>query len=739
MRADETCLIAERLNAMGDELKESEHAFQWESEHLNCWLTEKKNEVHSEWEQECKARRDECESASEDIDRKKKEAHNAFDRRCDEIEVFRDRETGKIISTIFAIEKRAKKISKKLLKRYPDHSILLPKEACTTEELSSEEFDALLEKLALNELTEEGVNALFTQSFFDGGEGLCSDVMVDHAGEPLKAVKADLKEIDALLEKLHDETFAATLKRIFHLFGYCPRKEMACDIRKKIDEGILFEKQRIEEERAKAEEIKESERTKLWAEIDHLDKMRMEAEARSKAGIAKATGAKNQKTESFEATAAKKRKAASNTLARAKEGYAQQLRDLDLPFLNAEEKKRRTQLGASEEQWNEPFFFPEKSSGLFPVGVVGRDIHLSGDRLRELSRISDGMVSQDGVLRGVACHSFEDRAPIWIEYRDQEETVMAGVRFMLAAKLRLLPFDELRILFCDAKSRGINLGRLNRFVNDQRGKIAIEVCATNSQEVESCLSSENRNMGKIGQRLAPYSNVSEFNKNAKVRERIPYTVIVVNDIDDEFFPEQGVVNLRSMLRSAAKFGYDVIVTSHALENVEDRRKREQIEKLRDSFCVVREQEGGNFILEEGDSFEFFSDEIVTDAFLSSFAERFFEERKKREDATVEVDVSRFINDDGSSVFGRKHLGCVDAKSGQLGDLAIPYGVDDLENVAVFSLGHNPNYSALVTGSVGSGKSVFLHSLINNIAANYYPSEIELWLVDFKGVEFDYFI
>lgn len=739
MRAEEIYLIAERLNTIGDELEESEHAFQWESEHLNCWLDEKKDEIHSEWERECRTRRDECESASKDVDRKKREAHNAFDRRYDEIEASRDREIEKIVSMIFSIKKRAQKVPKKLLKRYPVHSILSSKTNCAIEELSSEEFDALLEKLALGKLAAGEIDALFIRSFFDGTEDLCDDVMVDHAGEPLRAAKANLEEIDSLLEKLHDETFSATLKRVFHLFGYCPRKEMACGIQKKIDEGILFEKQCIEEERAKAEEAEESERTKLWAEIGHLDEMRVEAEERSKAGIARATGVKSQKTEGFEATAAKKRKAASNALDNAKERYAQQLRDLDLPFLNAEEEKRRVQLSVNEEQWNEPFIFPEKPSELFPIGVVGRDVRFSGDRLRELNRLSDGMVAQDGILRGVACRSFEDHSPIWVEYFDSEETVMAGVRFMLAAKLKLLPFGALRILFCDAKSRGVNLGRLNRFVNDQRGKVAIEVCATNSQEVESCLSSENRDMGKIGQRLAPYSNVSEFNKNVKERDRIPYTVIVVNDIDDEFFPEQGVMNLRSMLGSAAKFGYDIVVTSHTLENVEDRRKREQIEKLRDNFCVVREQGRGSFVLEEGDSFEFFSDEIVTDTFLSSFAERFLEERKKREDATVEVDISRFIDDDGRSAFGRKHLSCVDAKSGQLGDLSIPYGIDDQENVAVFSLGHNPNYSALVTGSVGSGKSVFLHSLINNIAANCYPSEIELWLVDFKGVEFERYV
>ena len=44
--------------------------------------------------------------------------------------------------------------------------------------------------------------------------------------------------------------------------------------------------------------------------------------------------------------------------------------------------------------------------------------------------------------------------------------------------------------------------------------------------------------------------------------------------------------------------------------------------------------------------------------------------------------------------------------------------------------------ALVAGKTGSGKSTLLHALITQLALNYSPDEVELYLVDFKkGVEF----
>jgi hypothetical protein len=45
-------------------------------------------------------------------------------------------------------------------------------------------------------------------------------------------------------------------------------------------------------------------------------------------------------------------------------------------------------------------------------------------------------------------------------------------------------------------------------------------------------------------------------------------------------------------------------------------------------------------------------------------------------------------------------------------------------------------SAIVIGIPGSGKSVFLNTIIANAAIHYSPDELELYLIDFSGVEFD---
>jgi len=68
---------------------------------------------------------------------------------------------------------------------------------------------------------------------------------------------------------------------------------------------------------------------------------------------------------------------------------------------------------------------------------------------------------------------------------------------------------------------------------------------------------------------------------------------------------------------------------------------------------------------------------------------------------------------------------------------IPFGISSNLQVQKLQItqeiGQN---SAIVVGIPGSGKSVFLHSIIANAIVNYSPDELELFLMDFSGVEFN---
>ncbi len=70
------------------------------------------------------------------------------------------------------------------------------------------------------------------------------------------------------------------------------------------------------------------------------------------------------------------------------------------------------------------------------------------------------------------------------------------------------------------------------------------------------------------------------------------------------------------------------------------------------------------------------------------------------------------------------------------EVSVPVGWDINHKEVCFEIGEAQNHT-LICGRSGSGKSNFLHVLIQNLAFYYAPNEIQLFLLDYKeGVEFN---
>ncbi len=70
------------------------------------------------------------------------------------------------------------------------------------------------------------------------------------------------------------------------------------------------------------------------------------------------------------------------------------------------------------------------------------------------------------------------------------------------------------------------------------------------------------------------------------------------------------------------------------------------------------------------------------------------------------------------------------------EVSVPVGWDINHTEVCFKIGKEQNHT-LICGCSGSGKSNFLHVLIQNLAFYYDPDEVQLFLLDYKeGVEFN---
>lgn len=57
----------------------------------------------------------------------------------------------------------------------------------------------------------------------------------------------------------------------------------------------------------------------------------------------------------------------------------------------------------------------------------------------------------------------------------------------------------------------------------------------------------------------------------------------------------------------------------------------------------------------------------------------------------------------------------------------------------YTVGNEGNVHIIGVGGTGAGKSVFLNHLIASTTRKYDPTEVELWLCDFKGTEFKFYL
>ena len=68
---------------------------------------------------------------------------------------------------------------------------------------------------------------------------------------------------------------------------------------------------------------------------------------------------------------------------------------------------------------------------------------------------------------------------------------------------------------------------------------------------------------------------------------------------------------------------------------------------------------------------------------------------------------------------------------------IPFGMSSNKQIQKLNITQESGQNAaVVIGIPGSGKSVFLHALIASAAVNYSPRELQMYLLDFSGVEFN---
>ncbi|WQT52163.1 DNA translocase FtsK [Helicobacter pylori] len=285
------------------------------------------------------------------------------------------------------------------------------------------------------------------------------------------------------------------------------------------------------------------------------------------------------------------------------------------------------------------------------------------------------------------------------------------LREMLMRLLSSTPLVQLEVILVDALSLwGIfNLAR--RLLNKNNDFIYQQRILTESKEIEEALKHLYEYLKvNLQEKLAGYKDFAHYNE--KATDRLPLKALFLSGVD--VLSKDALYYLEKIMRFGSKNG---VLSFVNLESEKNNQSAEDLKRYAEFFKDRTSFERLKYL-----NVEVINDHGIQSQHMQDFADKikaYYEKKKavKRELKDLQKD-QKFWTE--SSQF----------------KVSVPVGWDINHKEVCFEIGEAQNHT-LICGRSGSGKSNFLHVLIQNLAFYYAPNEVQLFLLDYKeGVEFN---
>ncbi|GAA7077564.1 FtsK/SpoIIIE domain-containing protein [Helicobacter pylori] len=288
------------------------------------------------------------------------------------------------------------------------------------------------------------------------------------------------------------------------------------------------------------------------------------------------------------------------------------------------------------------------------------------------------------------------------------------LREMLMRLLSSAPLVQLEVILIDALSLGgiFNLSR--KLLNKDNDFIYQQRILTESKETEEALKHLYEYLKvNLQEKLAGFRDFAHYNETAK--DPLPLKALFLSGVDA--LSQNALYYLEKIMRFGSKNG---VLSFVNLESEKNNQSAEDLKKHAESFKDTTSFECLKYL-----SVEVINDQGIKSQHMKDFADKikaYYKQKKevKRELKDLQKDEKFWT------------------KSSQY-EVSVPVGWDINHKEVCFEIGNEQNHT-LICDHSGSGKSNFLHVLIQNLAFYYAPNEVQLFLLDYKeGVEFNAYV
>ncbi|GAA8533580.1 FtsK/SpoIIIE domain-containing protein [Helicobacter pylori] len=287
------------------------------------------------------------------------------------------------------------------------------------------------------------------------------------------------------------------------------------------------------------------------------------------------------------------------------------------------------------------------------------------------------------------------------------------LREMLMCLLSSAPLVQLEVILVDALSLGGIFNLARRLLDKNNDFIYQQRILTESKEIEEALKHLYEYLKvNLQEKLAGYKDFADYNNDEKNQDPLPLKALFLSGVDA--LSQDAFYYLEKIMRFGSKNG---VLSFVNLESEKNNQSAEDLKRYAEFF-----KDGASFERLKYLSVEVINDHGIQSQHMKDFADKikaYYEQKKavKRELKDLQRDQEFWTKSSQSKV-------------------SVPMGWDINHKEVCFEIGVAQNHT-LICGCSGSGKSNFLHVLIQNLAFYYAPNEVQLFLLDYKeGVEFN---
>ncbi len=290
-----------------------------------------------------------------------------------------------------------------------------------------------------------------------------------------------------------------------------------------------------------------------------------------------------------------------------------------------------------------------------------------------------------------------------------------------------LPLDLCRFFLYDGTGLGSNLITLSNL----NSKITGGEIITEPQALLKALRDIQNHIPIVIQKILGYKHsgktLIEFNSIAK-EKTVPYNFLVITDYPHSFSREHFEA-LQMILKNCKRAGVFVIMsmdTSYVNSNTYDEIPFMNI--LNDMTTIYQKDE--RYYIKNSQYDDIYRKfKLTLDTAFLDDVENILEYIKAKEVVAKKIECVNLIDHIPANNHWWKRNSAI--------ELSIPFGVTPNSDVVNLSITQTSGKNvAVAVGISGSGKSVFLNTIITSAAIHYSPDEIDLYLIDFSGVEFN---